>query len=224
MHGGSEPAFLPGPASPGELEKEAIPEGRLPRGQGPSKGGLILFSEGAKGGMTSEKQKQPLVLGKQRVLRHGDGRGALRPEVSVGNKTRQMTIARSTFDKNGRLAQGAVFIPKGKVASYDRLNTRTSGGLVELQEGEEIIVISQPHRRHTQSFAPGHQRLHPDQPVDEAVLRVHAKMDEGRGGHDGFGSFPGVKAAIHRRTGLKLRRWAGVGPRASRAARCSGTG
>ena len=25
-----------------------------------------------------------------------------------------MTIARSTFDKNGRLAQGAVFIPKGK--------------------------------------------------------------------------------------------------------------
>ena len=105
MHGGSEPAFLP--ARPVRVSSErGDPRRPLAKGQGPSKGDLILFSEGAKGGMTSEKQgEQPLVLGKQRVLRHGDGRGALRPEVSVGNKTRQMTIARSTFDKNGRLAR-----------------------------------------------------------------------------------------------------------------------
>ena len=135
-----------------------------------------------------------------------------------------MAIALRVLDKNGDLAKGALFIPQRKVAANDGLNPRASGGAVELQEGEKIIVIGQPHGGHGERFAPSHQRLHPDQPVDQAVLRVHAKMDKGRGGHDGFGSSPGVKAAKHRRTGPKLRRWAGVGPRASRAARCSGTG
>ena len=76
--GGSEPAFLPGPASPGELEKRRP---RRPLAKGPRpQGGLVLFSEGAKGGMTRSRSNPSFWASNASFARRR--RGALR-EVSV---------------------------------------------------------------------------------------------------------------------------------------------
>ncbi len=136
----------------------------------------------------ARERKQALVMGFQPVRHELRNALVLVFAVGAGNELGQGPVAGLVLDeqRHGKRGGGFHLVEKQHIGPGDRLDATGLRRLVELDQREEVGMVSDGHCRHAQLYALFDQRLDVHQPVDQGILRVQAQVDET--GRDHYGS------------------------------------
>ena len=141
---------------------------------------------------SAEGNQTPVVLGEELPV---DARLVVKA-VKMGGRADldqiavPFVISGQKCHMEGRIpaAVGGLFFLHGSgsnvdLAPDDRFDLRFLRGLIELHGSEEVPVVGQGDRRHSEIGGFAHELFHPDRPVQQRVLAVHMEMNEGNLGH-----------------------------------------
>ena len=210
LHRGGQVFVFPGPAGASRREIEAIPEGARPVVGQRGRPLQVAAHEGAADVAVGAGQHDEAVRLVQNPLApHQTGMAVLAP--GAGNEFQEAGVAAPCRGQHGAAVNVAFVDAKAQVGAEDGFDAGGVAGVLELDQPEEPRDVRDGHRRHVQRPGALGQFAHLGHAIDDGVLGVNGKMDEG--GH------ASSSCASGRRSGAKLRRWMSHGPCRLRAAK-----
>ncbi len=129
-------------------------------------------------------QEQAVAIVAQPIRPDPDMIALMTFQVGAREQARQCQIAIAIPTQHGDPAALLTGVGQVQIGADDRLDAGGFGGLVELDQGEQVALIGDRHRRLPQFDAAFHQRLDAQGRIDQRVFAVQVQVDEG-GGHAG---------------------------------------
>ena len=131
-------------------------------------------------------------------------------QVGVGDEFEQVLVAGEVFGEQPEVIVGfavfgaAVLFEAGalghvKLATDERLDAGSFGGLVESDGTEQVTVIGEGQGGHAEFGGSLHQTVDPASPVEQGVVGVNVEVDKARIGRHG-GRVRGVRIEVKART------------------------
>ena len=167
-----------------QLEIEAVAEMALPFTHAFARGPVAAADQHpARFAVATGKHDQSAIgLDQPGAVDQGEiAMPAIRP--GARHEARQVAIAFEILAEQCQSMRLAAFerIIDPDVATGDRLDAGLLGGRVELDQGEQVDLVGQRHRRHAGSRAGRHELIDADRRIDQRVLAVDVQMDKVRG-------------------------------------------
>ena len=140
---------------------------------------------------------------------------------AAGDQRRQVAKPKLVLAQQHQPGGFAAIVPapQTKLGADDGLDAMAQTCAVELDHGEHVVELGDGRGLHPQARQIFNILVDAQQAIHQGVLSVNPQV-----GELGFHGCRAAAAAAQRRTGAKLRRWLGQGPRRARAWRCCGVG
>ncbi|MNM21348.1 hypothetical protein D3C81_317070 [compost metagenome] len=139
--------------------------------------------------------------------------------VAAGDEQGDVLVAVVVHGKQGEaeLLVAELIALHPEIRPDDGLDPLAVGGAIEAHQTAHVHLIGQRQRRHVVGRGRRDDGANLLQAIDHGEVGVDPQVDEARIGH-------GYSIPSARRTGLKLCRYSGRGPRSANMARCSAVG
>ena len=170
-------------AAAGEFQMDAVVEMSLPVGQRLHREIGAVAGEQLPGlAVAAGDGEQPGVGLLQPLRPHHHAVVALAFHPRAAEQPRQRQVAAAVAAEQGELPGRLVALGDADVGACDGLDARALAGLVELDQGEEVVAVGHRHRRLPLRHAAADEFRDADRRIGERILAVQVEMDEA-GGH-----------------------------------------
>jgi hypothetical protein len=174
--------FLAVALRPREFQVQAFAGVALPVGE-PLFGQIVLAGRRqASGFAVPPGQREQARIGLAQPVRpHNHAIGAMTFHPRTRQQARQGQVAVAIAAQQGQPGCGFIGIRDQDVGADDRLDARVFGGLVELDQREEIVLVGDRHRRLLQRGAALDELRDADRRVDQRIFAVQVQVGEACG-------------------------------------------